>query len=224
MAHGALLLRPMWPTVRRRGLPWTRWKTVLPQRLLRHVCAKVQRLQSGHHGKLHFSVELTMASGLLRLPGKWWLRPFPITYLTLSAKNVAIARNCRPAMTTHLIQCFWFAKIRIAKNQLEVNPSTHPKANQYVPYAQESVKRNRYGQHWNATTLSMPRSITRIWKMNAPVYFVYSALLILSGNDRSILFMNKIELSEQFISEVTDTFWTIYKYQNCSWLLFYLTL
>lgn len=64
-------------------------------------------------------------------------------------------------MITYLIQLFYFRKIRIAKNRLEVNPSMHQKANQYVQYAQELVKRSK-------TKAAMDMK-----KMNAPVYVFF---------------------------------------------------
>uniref|UniRef100_A0A8D8CMW4 (northern house mosquito) hypothetical protein n=1 Tax=Culex pipiens TaxID=7175 RepID=A0A8D8CMW4_CULPI len=69
LAHGALLLCPVRPAVWRGRVPRARRQAVLPQRLLRHVRAQVQRVQPGHHGELHFRAQQPVASGLFRVQG-----------------------------------------------------------------------------------------------------------------------------------------------------------
>uniref|UniRef100_A0A8D8JD95 (northern house mosquito) hypothetical protein n=1 Tax=Culex pipiens TaxID=7175 RepID=A0A8D8JD95_CULPI len=69
LAHGALLLCPVRPAVWRGRIPRARRQAVLPQRLLRHVRAQVQRVQPGHHGELHFRAQQPVASGLFRVQG-----------------------------------------------------------------------------------------------------------------------------------------------------------
>lgn len=93
LAHRAFLLRPMRPTIRRRRLPWTRWKTILSQRLLRYVRTKMQRMQSRYHGKLYFSIECSMACWLLCLSGKFFF--FLVIHFLCFCKSFKIGKYYR---------------------------------------------------------------------------------------------------------------------------------
>lgn len=101
LAHRALLLRPVRQAVRRRGLPRARRQALLPRGLLRHVCAQVRWLQSGHYGELHIRVEQSMASGLLRLQGRCRIftathREFSSLSFTFSSAEIFDAPSSRP--------------------------------------------------------------------------------------------------------------------------------
>ena len=48
---------------------WLKFRSFRSQRLLRHVCTKMLRLQSCHHGKLYLCIECSMACWLFRLSG-----------------------------------------------------------------------------------------------------------------------------------------------------------
>lgn len=70
LAHGALLLCPVWTAVWRGRIPWAGWQAVLSHGLLWHVCAQVQWMQPGDYGELYFGTECAMASHVLCVQGK----------------------------------------------------------------------------------------------------------------------------------------------------------
>lgn len=147
MAHGALFLCPVRPAVWRGWLPWARRQAVLSQRLLRYVCTEVQRMQSRNHGELYFSAELSVASGLLCLPGNYIIfLLLPCSYF--QTHNMSVSSN--------FVIMYNFDDRRTAKRQFAVSRSMRWKVNQFAQHVLVWTKRNRSSLRHNQYTSSKP--------------------------------------------------------------------